>query len=62
MHPKMMIALANEVQRNRESERQRVHLRSLAFANRAQGFDGSHAASGFARRLLAGISLRPGLS
>jgi len=62
MHPKMMIALATEVQRDRESERQRVELRSLARANRAQGFDGSHAASGFARRLLAGTSLRSRLS
>jgi hypothetical protein len=62
MHPKMMIAAANEVQRDRESERQWVQLRSLALANRARGFDGSRAASGFARRLLDGISLRPRLS
>jgi hypothetical protein len=62
MHPKMMIALANEVQRSRESERQRVELRSLALAYRAHGSEGPHAVSAFARRLLAGISLRPRLS
>ena len=60
MHPTLIIALANEIQRDRESERQRVQLRSLA--NRAHGFAGAAAASGFARRLLAGISLRPRLS
>jgi hypothetical protein len=44
MHPKMMIALAREFQRDRRREPQRV------------------LASGFARRLLAGTSLRPRLS
>ena len=62
MHPKMIIALANEVQGDRESARQRVQLRSLAVANRAHGLDSSAAASRFARRLLAGISLRRRLS
>jgi len=62
MHAKMMIALAKEVERNSASERQRVQVRSLALANRAQALDGSHAAGGFARRLLVGISLRPRLS
>jgi hypothetical protein len=37
MHPKMMIALANEVQRNRESELQGVRLRSVAVADRPPG-------------------------
>ncbi len=62
MHPKIMIALADEVQRSRESERQRVELRSQALAYRVHGSEGSRAASGFARRLLAGISLQPRLS
>lgn len=62
MHPKMMIALANEIQRDRESELQRVRLRSLVVANRAPGFNRSSAASGLVRRRLAGISLRPRLS
>lgn len=62
MHPKMMIAVANEVQGNRESERQWVQLRSLALANRAEGVDSSPAAGGFARGLLVGIGLRPRLS
>jgi hypothetical protein len=59
MHPKMMIALANEVQRNRESELQGVRLRSVAVADRPPGLERSLAASGFARRLLDGISVRP---
>jgi hypothetical protein len=62
MHPKMLIALANEVQRDRESDLQRVWLRSLAVADRTQSFERSLAASGFARRLLDGISVRPRLS
>lgn len=62
MHAKMMVALANEVQRDRESERQRVYLRSLAMAHPADGFASSSAASRLARCVLAGISLRPGLS
>jgi hypothetical protein len=59
MHPKMIIALANEVQRDRECERHKVHLRSLAVANRGHGVDRSSAAGTVARRLFAGISLRP---
>lgn len=62
MHPMMMMALAREVERERQRHRHKVQLRSLALANRVRGFDGSHAASGFARRLLTGISLRPRLS
>lgn len=61
MHPMMIMAVAREVERERGLDRHKVQLRSLALANRGQGFDGSHA-SGFARRLLAGISLRPRLS
>jgi hypothetical protein len=62
MHPDVMIALADEVQRDRESAPQRLELRSLALANRAPGFHGSHAASRLARRLLAATSLRPRLT
>ncbi len=62
MHPKMIMAVAREVERERQRDWHTVQLRSLALENRAQGFDGSHAASGFAQRLLAGISLRPRLS
>ena len=61
MHPKMMIALANEVHRDRETERQQLQ-RSLAVEKRANGHDGSSASRGVARWLLAGISLRPRLS
>jgi hypothetical protein len=62
MHPTMMIALANEVQRDRESELRRARLRSLAVATPARRRTSSPATSGFARRLLEGISLRPRLS
>jgi hypothetical protein len=62
MHPKMLMAVAREVERERQRDRHTVQPRSLALANRAPGFDGSHAASGFARRWLAGISLRSRLS
>ena len=62
MHPMMFMALAGEVERERRRDRRTAQLRSLALANRAEGFDGSHAASGFARRLLAGFRLRPRLS
>jgi hypothetical protein len=46
MHPKTMIALAHEVERDRQPERQQGERRLLARA----------------RRLIAGISLRPRLS
>jgi hypothetical protein len=62
MHPMMIMALAGEVERARRSDRHAVQLRSLALANRARGVDGSGAARGLARRLLAGFGLRPGLS
>ena len=62
MHPMMIMALAGEVERERQRDRHTAQLRSLALANHAQGFDGSHAARGFARRLLAGVRLRPRLS
>jgi hypothetical protein len=61
MHPMMIMAVAWEVARERQRDGGRVQLQSLALANRPQGFDGSRAASGVARRLLAGISLRPRL-
>ncbi len=56
MHPMMIMAVGREVETERQRDRHTVQLRSLALANRAQGLDGSHAALGFARRLLAGIS------
>lgn len=62
MHPMMFMAVAGEIERERQRERQTIQLRSLALANRAQGFEGSPAPRTFARRLLAGISLRPRLS
>ncbi len=62
MHPTMIMAVAREVERERGLDRHKVQLRSLALAYRAQGFDGSHAASRFARRLLADLGLRPRFS
>lgn len=62
MHPMMIMAVAREVERERQRDRHKVQLRSLALANRAQRFEGSCAEGGLARRLLVGISLRPRLS
>jgi len=62
MHPMMIMAVAREIEDERQRGRHKVHLRSVALANRSQGLDGSSAAGGVARRLLNGISLRPRLS
>jgi hypothetical protein len=62
MHPMMIMAVAREAERERARERNQVKLRALAVANRAGGFTRSHGASGFARRLFVGISLRPQVS
>jgi hypothetical protein len=59
MHPMMIMAVVREVDRERQRDRDTVQPRSLAVANHAQGFDGSRAPSGVARRLFASISLRP---
>jgi hypothetical protein len=61
MHPMMIMAVGREVERERQRDGDRVQL-SLALANRSRGVDGARAASGVARRWLAGISLRPRLS
>jgi hypothetical protein len=62
MHPKMMIALANEVERERRDERQKLHVRSQVLADPRRGSNSARVARGLARRLVAGISLRPRLS
>jgi hypothetical protein len=62
MHPKMISALASEVQRDRVSERHQVHLRALAVASRVHGIDGARAVRGVGRRLRGRTSLRPRLS
>jgi hypothetical protein len=62
MHPMMIMAVAREVERERQRDRHTVQPQSLALADRFRGFDGSQAAGGPARRLLARISLRPRLS
>ena len=61
MHPMMIMAVAREVESERRRDRDSVQLRALALANR-EGVDGARAASRVARRLFAGISLRPRLS
>ncbi len=60
MHPMTIMAVAREIEDDRQRGRHKVQLRSVALTNRAQRFDGSSAAGGFARRLLTGISLRLG--
>ncbi len=57
MHP-MMMALANEVEREREQERQNLQMRSLVLADPSRGSNSPRATSVLARRLIAGISLR----
>lgn len=61
MHPMLFMAVAREIESERH-DRYKVQLRSLALASPARGFEASRAARGVARRLLAGISLRPRLS
>jgi hypothetical protein len=55
MHPMMITALANEVER----ERQRNRARHEAFAVRSQDLNAAHGGGMLVRRLLGGISLRP---
>jgi len=62
MHPMMMMALANEVERERQNERRKLQVRSQVLADPGQGSNGARAASGLGRRLVAGISLWPRLS
>lgn len=58
MHPTLIMAMADEVKR----ERQESQVRSLSLANRRDGLKGSRAADGLAVRLIAGLRLRPRLS
>jgi hypothetical protein len=62
MHPMMIMAVGRQVERERQCDQRKSQLGSRAFANRLQDAGGSPAASGLTRRLLAGRSLRPGLS
>lgn len=62
MHPMIIMAVAREAEWERRRDQRKIHLRSLALANRAQGVDGSHTTSRVARGLLVGIGLRPRLS
>jgi hypothetical protein len=57
MHPKMMIALASEAQRNRREERTRADGRSLELADPSGYTTPTRAASAVARRLIAGARL-----
>ncbi len=57
MHPTIMMALAHEGER----ELQKLQVRSQVH-DRGQGSNGARAARSLARRLIAGVSLRPRLS
>lgn len=59
MHPMPTIALATELERDRENERQKLQARSQALAVRRQR---SHRAPWLLQALRAGTSLRPRLS
>ena len=62
MHPTMTMALAGEVERDRRRDRHASQLRSLVRANHVHSVEGSRPAGGLARRLRAGVRLRPRLS
>ena len=62
MHPMMIMAVGREVLRERQCDQQNRQLGTRALANRLQDVCGSPPERGLARRLLAGLSLRPGLS
>jgi hypothetical protein len=57
MHPTIMMALAHEGER----ELQKLQVRSQVH-DRGPGSNGARAARRLARRLIAGVSLRPRLS
>jgi hypothetical protein len=59
MHPKMIMVVARGVETERQHDRHTIQLRSLARGHGAPGAEGSHAASGFARRLFAPIRPLP---
>jgi hypothetical protein len=61
MHPMMIMAMAREVEKERQHERHQVQLRTLALANRAQGFDGSAGGRGFAWRCWPVLACGPSL-
>jgi hypothetical protein len=59
MHPKMMIALANEVEKDRQHVRQTMARRSLVDAGRRTSSDRPWSASVLVERLVASLGLRP---
>lgn len=61
-HPMTIMAVVQEVERERQRERQKLQVRSQAVAASQHGSNCAPAASGAARRLIAGFGLRPRLS
>jgi hypothetical protein len=57
MHPTMIMALADEVHRDRRRARRCCEQRSLRSGDLRRRSDGAWAAGGLTRRLLAGNSL-----
>jgi hypothetical protein len=62
MHPMLMMSLADEMERDRRNERQKLALRSSAFGVRGRGFRSLRPASGLVGRLVVGSSPRPRIS
>jgi hypothetical protein len=58
----IMLALANEIQSERQKQRKPVELRSSASSNSPHGSTSVRPATGLVRRLIATIGLRPGLT
>jgi hypothetical protein len=62
MHPKLITALAGEMERDRRSERHTVSTRSLTVGRRPRGYGAPRAADGILGRLRVGLSPRARLS
>jgi hypothetical protein len=59
MHSIIMALLANEVERERQDERQKLHARSQALGGPSHGSTRTRAARRLGRRLMAAIKRRP---
>ena len=59
MHPIIMALLANEVERERQDERQKLRARSQALAGPSHGSTSAGAARRLGRRLMAAIKRQP---
>jgi hypothetical protein len=59
MHSMTITMLANEVERERQDARRKVHARSQVLSSPTHGSTRARAATRLGRRLIDGIKLRP---